>query len=188
MKLQINEFVALLAQLIFHYIIENETAWIARDGNVLFLLLRSPVSCLLAVASGERAERTAWFISIIMPKYSSNYLDAEFRCSTHHHGSNKAAYKGYDPRLSNSRQELSKGMMPSIRLRRTNIRHKQKKWLPGAACWWSGCKFIICQRGCLGSFTLVIAARDCLIPPEQLLRHSPFRTSPVVEPGQGRCY
>lgn len=54
MKPQINEFVALLAQLIFHYIIENETAWIARDENVLLLLLRGPVSCLLAAASGEK--------------------------------------------------------------------------------------------------------------------------------------
>lgn len=82
----------------------------------------------------------------------------------------------------------AKGWILSVRLWRTNIRHKQNKWLPGAVCWCRCCKFIVWQRGCLGSFTLVIAAYDCLMPPEQLLRHSPSRTSPAVEPGQGLCY
>lgn len=63
------------------------------DENVLFLL-RSPVPCLLAVAAGERTGSTALFSSIIMPKYSPNCLGAEFRCSIHHQGSNKAAYRG----------------------------------------------------------------------------------------------
>lgn len=38
-----NEFVALLARLIFHYITANETTWIARDKNILFPPSEKPV-------------------------------------------------------------------------------------------------------------------------------------------------